>query len=376
MDRGIPTAEQLEALRTSDPQVRYLVGTPRSRVKKTRGVWESLPWTKVKDTVEAKLFKEKGGLYVVARSGGRQQKEMAIRRKKLAKLWRKLRGMRKTDQRDQWLMRWGAAKSAAGRAASLVEVHLPQQDQEVHAQTFSFRLKKEKLTEGELYDGHYLWRSNLSGQEPEWLWKLYLLMVQIEAVFRCFKNDLGIRPVCHQIDTRVEAHLLVCIQAYCLWVTLQQRLRPLAPGLTPRQALDQLAGIQMLDVDIPTTAERVLRLTRYTQPDKAVALLLQRLGKTLPDRPPPKLISPGKLELPGGLCSEDFRRATPRNPSKSGGAIIKNGSTFESQVSARPQSLIAAKKQPCGLPKTTWVATNIRHCTGGGNRIDCGEFSG
>ena len=126
------------------------------------------------------------------------------------------------------------------------------------------------------------------------------LLVQIEAVFRCFKNDLGLRPIFHQIDTRVEAHIFVCFQAYCLWVTLHQRLRPLAPGLTPRQAIAQLAGIQMLDVEIPTTDERVLRLTRYTQPDRAVALLLQRLGKTLPDQPPPKLISPEKLDLPGG----------------------------------------------------------------------------
>ena len=300
MDRGIPTEEQLEDLRTGEPQVKYLVGTPRSRVKKTKDVWEALPWTKVKDTVEVKLFKEKEELYVVARSGGRQQKEIAIRRKKLAKLLRKLRGMRKEDKRDQLLMRWGAAKSAAGRAASMVEVHLPQKDQDVNAQTFTFRLKKEKLKEAELYDGHYLLRSNLSDKEPEWLWKLYMLLVQIEAVFRCFKNDLGIRPVFHQNDTRVEAHIFVCFQAYCLWVTLQQRLRPLAPGLTPRQAIEQLAGIQMLDVEIPTTDERVLRLTRYTQPDKAVALLLQRLGKTLPDQPPPKLISPEKLDLPGG----------------------------------------------------------------------------
>jgi len=150
----------------------------------------------------------------------------------------------------------------------------------------------------ELLDGHYLLRSNLSDKEPAWLWQLYMLLVQIEAVFRCFKNDLGIRPIYHQNDARVEAHIFVCFQAYCLWVTLQQRLRPLAPGLTPRQALDQLAGVQMLDVEIPTTDGRLLQLTRYTQPDAAVQLLLQRLGKSLPDQPPPKLLTPQKIELP------------------------------------------------------------------------------
>jgi len=300
MDRGIPTEEQLKNLRASNPEVKYLVGTPRARVKATRDKWESHPWSKVRDTVEVKLFKEEDELYVVARSDGRQQKEIAIRRKKLARLLWTLRGMRKETSRDRLLMRWGAAKSAAGRAVSMVEVKLPEKEQEISAQTFSFRIRKEKLKEAELFDGHYLLRSNLSDKEPEWLWQLYMLLVQIESVFRCFKNDLGIRPIYHQNESRVEAHIFVCFQAYCLWVTLQQRLRPLAPGLTPRQALEQLAGVQMLDVEIPTTDGRLLQLTRYTQPDKAVQLLLQRLGKSLPEQPPPKLISQEKLELPRG----------------------------------------------------------------------------
>jgi len=300
MDRGIPTEEHLADWRAHHPNLKYLVGTSRARVKATRDQWESQPWTQVRDTVAVKRFKEKDELYVVARSDGRQQKEIAMRRKKLARLLWALRGLRKETKRDRLLMRWGAAKAAAGRAAGLVEIKLPLQDQEINRQTFSFRVKQEKLAEAELLDGHYLLRSNLSDQEPEWLWKLYLLLVQIEAVFRCFKNDLGIRPIYHQNDARVEAHIFVCFQAYCLWVTLQQRLRPLAPGLTPRQALDQLAGVQMLDVQIPTTDGRLLQLTRYTQPDAAVQLLLQRLGKSLPDQPPPRLITPEKMELPPG----------------------------------------------------------------------------
>jgi transposase len=300
MDRGIPTEVQLKDLRTNHPEVKYLVGTPRARVKATRDQWESQPWHKVRDTVAVKLFKENDELYVVARSDGRQQKEIAIRRKKLARLLWTLRGLRQETKRDRLLMRWGAAQSAAGRAAGMVAVKLPRKDEEISAQTFSFQIRKEKLAEAELFDGHYLLRSNLSDKEPEWLWQLYMLLVQIESVFRCFKNDLGIRPIYHQNDARVQAHIFVCFQAYCLWVTLQQRLQPLAPGLTPRQALEQLAGVQMLDVEIPATDGRMLRLTRHTQPDAAVQLLLQRLGKSLPEEPPPKLISPGKMELPRG----------------------------------------------------------------------------
>ena len=302
MDRGIPTDDQLEVLRTGESPVNYLVGTPRARVKATRDKWQALPWIKVRDSVAVKLFKEGQELYVVARSGGRQQKEIAIRRKKLARLLWTLRGMDQETQRDRLLMRWGAAKAKAGRAAAMIEVRLPGPKEQVAAETFSFTLRKEKLKEAELYDGHYLLRSNLSDKEPEWLWQLYMLLVRIEGVFRCFKNDLGIRPVYHQNDARVEAHIFVCFQAYCLWVTLQERLRPLAPGLTPRQALDPLAGIQMLDVELPTSDGRVLKLSRYTQPDPATQLLLQRLGKSLPDQSPPKLSSAVKMELPPGAA--------------------------------------------------------------------------
>jgi len=300
MDRGIPTDDQLAALRAGESPVKYLVGTPRAQVKKTRAHWEAAPWIKVRDAVEVKLFKEKDELYVVARSDGRQQKEIAIRRKKLARLLWTLRGMRKETQRDRLLMRWGAAKAKAGRAAAMVEVRLPGPEEGISAGTYSFALRKKKLKEAELYDGHYLLRSNLSDKEPEWLWQLYMLLVRIEGVFRCFKNDLGIRPVYHQNDARVEAHIFVCFQAYCLWVTLQERLRPLAPGLTPRQALDQLGGIQMLDVELPTSDGRTLKLSRYTQPDPATELLLQRLGKRLPEQSPPRLSNPVKLELPQG----------------------------------------------------------------------------
>ena len=300
MDRGIPTEEQLAAIRAGGSQVKYLVGTPRGRIKKTRDKWEDAPWTTVRDSVQVKLFQENEELYVVARSDGRQQKEIAIRRKKLARLLRTLRTMRKETQRDRLLMRWGAAKAKAGRAAALVEVRFPSPEEPISKATFAFALKKEKLAEAELYDGHYLLRSNLSGQEPAYLWQLYMLLVRIEGVFRCFKNDLGIRPVYHQNDARVEAHIFVCFQAYCLWVTLQERLRALAPGLTPRQALDQLAGIQMLDVELPTSDGRRLTLSRYTQPDPTTQLLLDRLGKKLPEQSPPKLSSPAKMELPQG----------------------------------------------------------------------------
>jgi hypothetical protein len=160
---------------------------------------------------------------------------------------------------------------------------------------FTFKLKKQELKEAELYDGHYLLRSNLSDKEPEWLWKLYILLVEIEAVFKSFKNDLGLRPIYHSVEPRVEAHIFVCFLAYCLHVTLKQRLSALAPGLTPRAVLETLAGVQMLDLEVPTTDGRWLVMSRYTQPENAVALLLAQLKMKLPDQPPPRLSTEKKL---------------------------------------------------------------------------------
>jgi hypothetical protein len=304
MDRGIPTEEVLTQMRAAQPPVHYLVGTPRARVRQTRSQWESLPWQKIKDSVEVKLFRDGEELYVVAKSGGRQDKEMAMRRKKLARLLRALRGMRHETSRDRLLMRLGAAKSKAGRATSLVQIHWPaartgkrKKDDRLEPGSFTFRLKKEALKEAELYDGHYLLRSNLSDKEPEWLWKLYILLVEIEAVFKSFKNDLGLRPIYHSVELRVEAHIFVCFLAYCLQVTLKQRLSALAPGLTPRAVLETLAGVQMLDVEVPTTDGRWLVMSRYTRPEQAVELLLARLKMKLPEQPPPRLSVERKLTL-------------------------------------------------------------------------------
>ncbi len=307
MDRGIPTEEVLAEMRAADPPVLYLVGTPRARLRQTRSQWESLAWQKIKDTVEVKLFREDQELYVVAKSGGRQEKENAMRRKKLARLLWALRALRRETSRDRLLLRLGAAKSKAGLAAKLVEIQLPaaaaapskkkNTAQKIPPGSFSFRLNKPLLQEAELYDGHYLLRSNLSHQEPEWLWKLYMLLVEIEAVFKSFKNDLGLRPIYHSVEPRVEAHIFVCFLAYCLQVTLKQRLNALAPGLTPRAALETLAGVQMLDLEVPTSDGRWLMMSRYTQPDQAVELLLGQLKMKLPEQAPPRLSAERKLAL-------------------------------------------------------------------------------
>ena len=298
MDRGIPTEAILEEMRAAEREMFYLVGTPRGRVNKYEKQWLELPWQKVRDSVEVKLFRQDGELYVLAKSEGRQAKEIAIRRKKLARLMRKLRVMRRScPKRDQLLMRVGAAKTEAGRAFGFVKLNLPKAGQEVTRETFTFQVDKAKLKAAQHRDGHYLLRTNLVAEDPAVLWDRYMQLVQIEAAFKCLKSELGIRPIYHQLEHRVDAHILIAFLAYCLTVTLKQRLQAHAPGLTPRAVLEKLAAIQTLDVCFPTTDGRWLVMPRYTEPEADLTLLLHQLRILLPQQPRPRLkTTPADIE--------------------------------------------------------------------------------
>lgn len=290
MDRGIPTEAILQEMRDPAREMFYLVGTPKARVTKYQKQWLELPWQKVRESVEVKLFSRDDELYVLAKSEGRQAKEIAIRRKKLARLLRKLRAMRRScPKRDQLLMRVGSAKTEAGRAFGFVKINLPPAGHEVTRQSFTFTLDKARLKEAERRDGHYLLRTNLVAEDPAVLWDRYMQLTQIEAAFKCLKSDLGIRPIYHQLEHRVDAHILVAFLAYCLTVTLKHRLTAYAPGLTPRAVLEKLASIQMLDVILPTTDGRCLVMPRHTEPAADLALLLHHLNLALPPQPPPRI---------------------------------------------------------------------------------------
>ena len=265
MDRGIPTEATLAEMRSARQETFYLVGTSRAKVKQYEKKWLELPWQQVRDSVQVKLFAQDGELYVLAKSEGRQAKEIAIRRKKLARLLRKLRAMRRScPKRDQLLMRVGAAKTDVGRAFGFVKINLPGPGHAVTRETFTFQLDKAKLKEAELRDGHYLLRTNLVAEDPAVLWDRYMQLTQIEAAFKCLKSDLGIRPIYHQLEHRVEAHIMVAFLAYCLSVTLKHRLQAYAPGLTPRAVLEKLAAIQML---VAWSAGRRARSRTHRRPD-------------------------------------------------------------------------------------------------------------
>ncbi len=265
MDRGVPTEAILKDMRDPQRQTFYLVGTPKSRINQHEKKWLDLPWHKVRDSVEVKLYEHEGELYVLAKSGGRQAKENAMRRKRLVRLVRKLRAMRKSlPKRDQLLLRVGAAKKEAGRAFGFVKIQMPSADQAVTRETFSFEVDKVKLKAAEQRDGHYLLRSNLTGEDPAVLWTRYVQLTQIESVFRSVKSELSIRPIGHQLEHRADAHILIAFLAYSLQVTLKQRLMMHAPGLTPAAVFEKLATIQMVEVWIPLVDGRQLVMPRHT----------------------------------------------------------------------------------------------------------------
>jgi transposase len=292
MDRGIPTEETLALMRDADPPVHYLVGTPKGRLSKLEKSFLEQPWQVVRERVTVKLLQQDNEAYVLALSAGRRDKEKAMRRRRLKRLCKRLHQLQQqAPSRDQLLLKLGAAKKEAGRAYGLLKVQVPEKDQPVTPETFTFRLNRKKLRLTRRREGHYLLRTNLANDNPAQLWAYYIQLTDVEQAFKELKGDLGIRPIFHQLDRRIEAHIFVAFLAYCLQVTLKARLRPLAPGLTPRSALEKFAAIQMVDVHLPTTDGRTLVLSRYTEPESEQQLLLDRLRLRLPEQPPPRISS-------------------------------------------------------------------------------------
>jgi transposase len=328
MDRGIPTEEVLEQMRAADPPVHYLVGTPKGRLTKLERALVALPWAAVRPGVQVKLLPQQQELYVLAESRERIHKERAMRRRQLKGLVKRLKQLQQMKFNDtrQLLIKLGEAKARYRAAWRLIELVLSQAkvsgalaeagapDTEAHPQgarlesvaaeptrepaaqpLFAFRLNRNKLRQTRRREGRYLLRTNLCARNPDELWQFYIQLTEVEAAFKNLKDDLQLRPIYHQLEQRIEAHIFVAFMAYCLHISLRAQLKPLAAGLTSRAVLDKLAGIQMLDVHFPTTDGRTLILSRYTEPNSDQRILLQRLNLTLPPQPPPRITAAGQL---------------------------------------------------------------------------------
>jgi hypothetical protein len=278
MDRGVPTEAVLAEMRNSDPPVQYLVGTPKGRLSRLEKDLLAKPWQQAREGVQVKLLSEDNELYVFAESVDRVSKERAMRKRQMKWLWKRLRELAAMEiSREEMLMKLGAARSRAPTAWRLIEINMDQE-----SSMFIYALNRQKLRTVRRREGRYLLRTNLIENDPALLWQHYIQLVAVEQAFKNLKGDLAIRPVFHQVERRIEAHIFIAFLAYCLQVTLQRRLYALAPGLSARSALEKFAAVQMIDVHLPTTDGRELLLTRYTQPEPALQLLIQQLKFQLP----------------------------------------------------------------------------------------------
>jgi transposase len=285
MDRGIPTEAVLAEMRSSDPPVQYLVGTPKGRLSRLEKDLLAKPWQQAREGVQVKLLAADSELYVFAESVDRVSKERAMRKRQMKWLWKRLRELAAMEiSREEMLMKLGAARSRAPTAWRLVDIEMDKE-----SSMFIYTLNRQKLRRVRRREGRYLLRTNLTENDPALLWQYYIQLVAVEQAFKNLKGDLAIRPVFHQDERRIEAHIFIAFLAYCLQVTLQRRLHALAPGLTARSALAKFAAMQMIDVHLPTTDGRELLLTRYTQPEPELQLLIQQLKLQLPPQPPPKI---------------------------------------------------------------------------------------
>jgi transposase len=293
-DRGIVSEENLVAIRKRGGQ--YLVGTPRSQLKRFEAELLKENWTRVRPEVEVKKVAIPKGeeTYILCRTTGRQEKEKAIRsrfstsmEKALQSLEKSIAGGRLKD-RNKMERRIGKIQARHPQVNDLYDVALRDTGDSVR---LWWQLKEDRKKWRESREGAYLLRTNLQAETAEGLWSKYMQLTEAEASFRALKSELSIRPLFHQLEPRVKAHVMVAFLGYGLWVTLKHLLkrRPAsgvdkAQSPSPMQALALLCTLQSADIVLPTTDGRVIRLRRITEPTAEQKSLLQQLGISLPER--------------------------------------------------------------------------------------------
>src|SRR6266436_5951479 len=300
MDRGIVSEANLEAIRKRGGQ--YLVGTPRSQMKQFEAELLKDDWKQVRPEVEVKQAKLSQGeeTYILCRTTGRKEKEKAIRQRfsnqmedALTRLSKAITTGRLKD-RNKMERRLGRIQANHPSVNDLYEVALRSTPEGVR---LFWEMKKDGKTWRELREGSYILRTNLQAETAEELWSKYMQLTEAEASFRALKSELSIRPLFHQLEPRVKAHVMVAFLGYALWVTLKHLLKrrsavvstPSLSGvdnvqpMTPMRAIALLSTLQSADIVLPTTDGREIRLRRVTEPTTEQKSLLRQLGISLPE---------------------------------------------------------------------------------------------
>lgn len=300
-DRGVASERNLERLRERGGN--YLVGTPRTLLRKVEAALLDEDWVRVREGIEAKVVAAPDGkpdTFILCRSADRQKKEAAMHERferkmqdGLARLCRAIESGR-LRSRDALQQRIGRLRLECSRVARAYRIDV-QGDGETLA--LSWTKDDAKAAYQRHAEGAYLLRTNLSGESEQDLWHMYMQLNDAEAAFRTLKQDLSIRPIYHQLERRVHAHVLVCFIAYAMYRTLDRLARDRGVGISGRKVLAAMSGIKSGDVILPLVDARELRLRRVSRPEKQQAEILARLGIELPER-----IGSDSVEPP---CSTD-----------------------------------------------------------------------
>ena len=300
-DRGIVSEENLAAIRKRDGQ--YLVGTPRSQMKRFEAELLQDGWVHVRPEVEVKQVAIPQGeeTYILCRTAGRKEKEKAIRKRFSTSMEDALQRLQKTivagrlKDRHKMERRLGKIQARHPSVNDLYEVSLRDTAEGVR---LSWQMKEDRKSWRESREGAYLLRTNIQAETAEALWAKYMQLTEAEASFRALKSELSIRPLFHQLEPRVKAHVMVAFLGYALWVTLKHLLKrrhaivpqPSTSGvdnaqpMSPMKALALLSTLQSADIVLPTTEGREIRLRRITEPTAEQKSLLHQLGLSLPER--------------------------------------------------------------------------------------------
>jgi transposase len=289
MDRGIPTEAVLEYMRANG--IDYLVGTPRKLLDEFQQELSVKSWQDVNDSVRIKQIEKDGECYVLARSKERMVKERAMRKRKLRRYLEGLAKLKKYRDYDRFMKRLGVLENEAGACRKCVTLKIPKNKDRIEQGEFDYKFDADKYREMIYRDGTYFLRTNQRGKNGRELWQEYMLQCNVEQAFRELKSDLGIRPIYHHKEERVDAHVFIAFMSYCLQVTLRHKLRASACGITAQAALETMSRIQMLDVSFETQDGRILLMQRYTEPQEDQRLLLYHLRMEMPLQKPPKTYS-------------------------------------------------------------------------------------
>jgi len=294
MDRGMMSAENVEWLQETGH--RYLLGTAKSELKRwSRELAEERDWQQVREGVEAKLCPGPQGseTFLLCRSADRREKEKAMHERfakrieaRLERLARRLERSRKPLEREPIERQIGRILGQNSRAAGRYQIRVVDDAEHASKLRLVWSVRPEWDEWARYSEGTYILRTNVADWTSEELWRTYVQLTEAEAAFRIHKSDLSIRPIWHQKAERVKAHILVCFLAYVLWKTLEQWQRRAGLGSSPRTILDEVGRIQSTDVVLPLAdgSRRELRIRCVVRPDKAQAMLLDRLGLRLPER--------------------------------------------------------------------------------------------